>query len=1208
MTRASIWDIRDLRGGAPASPRKHGGAAQPPPIGSPRLARSGQAGGRLSAIGRLALRERPPLQAALYGHLQQLARGHGEGAGYLWPGRFAEQPSCSSSSRPRKLRTNELGSRPQSPSSIAAGRSASAPRASPSHTNRSNSALRGGAGSSRRGGQPRAASCIECPGQQQAARLGVDRVGSAATSSPPRSAQAARRGVHRENPALASSPLRRSAQVHGSIRAADGTAPALVEDLGAPVRVAHTEELPERCCSTSSAPSDSHRTRLNASGRVTPSKAQRLRASSLVQSGPLCASGELVAYVEPASGSTSQALPGLGLLQPSGRAEVLQKWSQADPYLPPTLPNARAQRAADTRGSSLRPQQAGAAPTEGSELEWGSLTDASRQALKQWVAGQLGGRHCMLILEHGAGADSPPVASASNKNSELCGGVLLNMLSGLHSEVAVLTGGQGSWLFSEVFSKTPQQVLDEALTAAMEQVGDSRIVNTTDLSVEQGNLALRRRAMKAKFNSTGCDSATPHNRGELRAGDEYTRVQVWLELLRMHAEGNRGDGHSGTSSSSAAPARDRDKGKAAKETGERSWHDGGVLRELGKEEAELENDSKDMSLEALRVQNQAIEDYVMRLVKQRDELKQAMKAAEERDSYAILGLEGPHVSDDLVKKAYRNLARREHPDKAGFANKKRFQAIQQAYTNIQRQRKEGGACTACPNESAGIKLGKEEQPYAAVGEAAEYARQARDLADQVAMCAHRAIKGNEEGSEVQAQPKRRALRILRDLTQHGAAELRVAAGHLRSLSTAVCGVVRCLESTMEEHSELASMTVAGIGLNDRAVILDDAGRSAVNSADLLEKISDATEGTLQKVEKASPEGSSDQPAPSRGARSDEAGKLMKLGVRLLTESLARTAAVARRAADEAIGGAMKALELSQGLAALDIEVRKEKEKEAARQHSFNEDEAVPAGDMPKPSPPSETKDKADGQGRGNRPVEAPSQSPQNEQDTAVQSSPRDQLKSAAQRVKERHIALRVKNLRFLSSLNEEAMKLQGRLRAMLEHNDGSLLPKVTVPQKRQAFDLVAQLLDFAVAECARLAAHPSATPARVLDKALAFALALEHSQAIAVPTDSRTQAMKLAALLDLDLLCQILDGPFRRQLIAVGTRRRTDPAPLGGGGYVSSGYSRNRSSSRTQSAGSMMSWDEAAHGCCTRIVYGLRASTASAPEGEELATAGAAQP
>ena len=63
------------------------------------------------------------------------------------------------------------------------------------------------------------------------------------------------------------------------------------------------------------------------------------------------------------------------------------------------------------------------------------------------------------------------------------------------------------------------------------------------------------------------------------------------------------------------------------------WDDRNALRTLGTREEELLLESQDMSLDALRVQNRAIEEYVFRLVRQRDDLKQAAKLAEERDSY-----------------------------------------------------------------------------------------------------------------------------------------------------------------------------------------------------------------------------------------------------------------------------------------------------------------------------------------------------------------------------------------------------------------------------------------------------------------------------------------------------------------------------------------------------------------------------------------------
>jgi len=233
-----------------------------------------------------------------------------------------------------------------------------------------------------------------------------------------------------------------------------------------------------------------------------------------------------------------------------------------------------------------------------------------------------------------------------------------------------------------------------------------------------------------------------------------------------------------------------------------------------------------------------------------------------------------------------------------------------------------------------------------------------------------------------------------------------------------------------------------------------------------------------------------------------------------------------------------------------------------------------------------------------------------------QTSPRDQLKCAAKRVKERHVALRVKNLSFLNSLNDEALKLQDRLWSMLERSRGALLPDISIPQKGQLFDLVAQLLDFSVVECTRLCSNPALPAWKILEKSLAFALALEHTQTIAMPSDSRTQALKLAALVDVDLLCQIIDGPFKRRLISTGAKRRmTADKALGPGSQFTQGYggssarrqslARSGSTQSQQVAGGSQNWDESVQVCTVRVVHGLRRAVAEGKKQEAGADAGA---
>jgi len=873
------------------------------------------------------------------------------------------------------------------------------------------------------------------------------------------------------------------------------------------------------------------------------------------------ASGDMVLYTE--FGRQELRVPGLGAVQPNGRSLVMQQWCSRPEQAQQQVQSSRS-RTLDSRGS-VRVGQASALPE--AELEWSTLSEGARQALRQWVAGQLGGRHCMLNVEHSASADSvfAPLTSDKFTASNLRGGAALNVLSGLQAEVELIGSQEGSWLFEAVFAKTPAQVLDEALRSVVEEIGDPHLEHSNVISAEQANLALRRRSMKAQC-------SFPQG-----GGKEYMRTQVWLELLRQHVEGPREGG--------AQALITKDKAATPKEKAP-PLHDTGVLRDLVKSEEELEVDSQQMTLEVLRAQNRSIEEYVMRLVRQRDELRQVTKIAEERDSYFVLGLQGPDSTEDEVKKAYRALARKEHPDKAGIGSKKRFQAIQQAYSSVMRRMREG--CSHSMVRESGLE--KEALDTlcslgSTVEKAAAHAWKATEAADRVAICAHRSLRGGEDGVEAQSMPKRKALRVLRELTKQGSIELQIAATDLRALGDTVCRVARYAEEAMSEHDEWATTALAGVGLRDRAIIADDAGRSNITTAELLERIAEATEATLKKVERASPEaaGGPREEAPAlastRGGR-DEALNLQRIGVRLLTESIARTAAVARRSAEEAIGAAMKACELSRSLAALDLEARKERERTAARRSGFDDDDVVAARDAP-PRTDRHTGSTGPGGDRGedSSGTRASQTLPHSQPETAgIEQTPSDKLESTAKRVKERHISLRVKNLRFLANLNEESLRLQGRLRALLERSEGALLPEVTIAQKGCIFDLVAQVLEFAVAESARLAASPNAPPMRVLERSLNFALALEHAKEIAMPVESRTQALKLAAFIDADLLCQIIEGPFRKRLLnACLGKRRTEF----GAGLLRLGRLRSNSPG-------MKGWDEAIHACCARMVRNVR--------------------
>ena len=84
------------------------------------------------------------------------------------------------------------------------------------------------------------------------------------------------------------------------------------------------------------------------------------------------------------------------------------------------------------------------------------------------------------------------------------------------------------------------------------------------------------------------------------------------------------------------------------------------------------------------------------------------------DPYSILGI-SPNASDDEVKKAYRDLSRKYHPD--SYANnplanlaEERFKEVQEAYDQIMKERSGGGQRSYGGSQGYGSTQGYGSQP------------------------------------------------------------------------------------------------------------------------------------------------------------------------------------------------------------------------------------------------------------------------------------------------------------------------------------------------------------------------------------------------------------------------------------------------------------------------------------------------------------------
>jgi hypothetical protein len=313
---------------------------------------------------------------------------------------------------------------------------------------------------------------------------------------------------------------------------------------------------------------------------------------------------------------------------------------------------------------------------------------------------------------------------------------------------------------------------------------------------------------------------------------------------------------------------------------------------------------------------------------------------------------------------------------------------------------------------------------------------------------------------------------------------------------------------------------------------------------------------------------------------------------------------ARCAADEAISAATKALELCCSLVALDREWRREHEQNAKTKNMNS-----PRVERDAQAEKTGGQDESDKDGNGKDAIEKKEAGKGEDSDSEAAGKRNSESKrdrgskdankrlSDIERIKQQHISLRVKNLQCLGSLNEEVLQLQGQLRGLFKRSEGGLLPEISLAQKDGVFELVKQLLNSAFNEAGKLASDASVPVKLALEKPFAFALALEHTPEVALSAEVRTHVLKLAALVDLDLLSQIIDGPFRSRLLGldVANRRPTAAATVTSGFPPRSGNRQSArpgirgrcSESNLRSAGDFMSWGEAVHSFCDRLLHCL---------------------
>ncbi|CAD7935320.1 unnamed protein product [Amoebophrya sp. A25] len=519
----------------------------------------------------------------------------------------------------------------------------------------------------------------------------------------------------------------------------------------------------------------------------------------------------------------------------------------------------------------------------------------------------------------------------------------------------------------------------------------------------------------------------------------------------------------------------------------------------------------DISLEQLRVQNNYLEQYVIKTARIRDDLKGILQTLQSVDAYETLGVARASSLDE-VKKAFHKLARTMHPDKGG--SPRRFQAIQKAYSCIQQQRqdldknaefklqevnKEDGACLE-PEElerkMAQLKMVEDQVKLARkiTEEASERANACADFAHQM-----RQVPRSKPFKQMRTELLRE-VEVCSRLRQMFAQTARAAQG--------VAKVGAAAMTKLSEDANTGDMIncefVNATALSDRIRICRDAASSCLVMADSLDKIRGAVLATVEKVESITD--------GKAGSQSDRMGK------KLLVSSSERVEQTGRRAADEAISCAMKAGDVVKGMSALVLEMR-DRLKRANRP-------SEPA------EPPTEgTGVDGDGPNAGNKNgSKTNGEEGDEDEDSDVPGGKKKKksktLAATTHRLRERHLLLRSKNLSFLSQINDEARECQSLLQNLVASGSSSL-------HVEEKADLTQQLLEIFDTALAEMHQDRDTTLAK-LERHLLFLLHLDTR--LAVPTDVRSKVFLMVLYADSDLAAEAIDI-FRRKTLQVLLRK-----------------------------------------------------------------------
>lgn len=285
----------------------------------------------------------------------------------------------------------------------------------------------------------------------------------------------------------------------------------------------------------------------------------------------------------------------------------------------------------------------------------------------------------------------------------------------------------GGYIYETVFQRPPTGVVREALQMLVQTAFEK---SPSQLGIEQINLAIKQLRLNnlggvaGSEVDIGCseteaddDTPVPTETTEQKynparrgsAGEETFRLQIMIELIRIHIVSLNKKRLAAESSldGSYCDSGDQEKSTdAERKKRSDSFTSAAAVpakldmptieRHLRTPLKEVFEQAETMSSEELEGTNGLLKPYLKQLSSLKVSLAAELKDLQDSRAFLALGLSA-EASDEAIKKAYRMLAIRLHPDKPG-GDTARFQQLQDSYHEIMRKRKADSAERAAMEE------------------------------------------------------------------------------------------------------------------------------------------------------------------------------------------------------------------------------------------------------------------------------------------------------------------------------------------------------------------------------------------------------------------------------------------------------------------------------------------------------------------------------